>query len=84
MELAQKLADLWGWLAGEQVEKKENYLPHLISPPILVGIQQPCCQYHLCIAEDYSGSAWRFLNSVKCHLGENSLSYFTVDCLSVL
>jgi len=78
MEFVQELADLWVWLVGGQVEKKEDYLPHLISPPMLVGIQCPCCQRLLCIAEDYSGSAWQFLNSVKCHLGENSLSYGTV------
>jgi len=84
MEFDQELADLWGWLIGGQVEKKEDYLPHLISPPMLVGIRCPCCQCLLCIAEDYSGSAWRFLNSVKCHLGKNSLSYATVECLLVL
>jgi len=84
MEFDQELADLWWWLTGGQVEKKENYLPHLISPPMLVGIQCPGCQCLLCIAEDYSGSAWRFLNSVKCHLGKNSLSYATVECLLVL
>jgi hypothetical protein len=84
MEFDQELADLWVWLVGGQVEKKEDYLPHLISPPMLVGIQCPCCQCLLCIAEDYSGSAWQFLNSVKCHLGENSLSYATVECLPVL
>ena len=44
-------------LVGGQVEKKEDYLPHLISPPMLVGIQCPYCQHLLCIAEDYSGSA---------------------------
>jgi len=58
MEFDQELADLWGWLVGGQVEKKEDYLPHLISPPILIGIQHPCWKSHLCIAEDYSGSAW--------------------------
>jgi hypothetical protein len=84
MKFDQELADLWGWLVGGQVEKKEDYLSHLISPPMLVGIQCLFCQYLLCIAEDYSGSAWQFLNSVKCHLGENSLSYTTVECLPVL
>jgi len=59
MEFDQELADLWGWLVGGQVEKKEDYLLHLISPPILVGIQCPRCQCLLCIPEDYSGSAWQ-------------------------
>jgi len=54
MEFDQELADLWGWLVGGQ----EDYLPHLISLPILVGIQCPCYQHLLCIAEDYSGSGW--------------------------
>jgi len=58
MEFDQELADYWGWLLGGQVEKKENYLPNLISLPILIGIQYPCCQHLLCMAEDYSGSAW--------------------------
>jgi len=84
MEFDQQLADLWGWLVAKQVEKKEDYLPYLISPPILVGIPCPCCQCLLYIPEDYSGSAWRFLNSVKCHVGENSLSYTIVECLPVL
>jgi len=84
MEFDQELADLWGWLVGGQVEKKEDHLPHLISPPILVGIQCPCYQCLLCIPEDYSWSAWRFLNSVKCHLGENPLSYAIIECLPVL
>ena len=84
MEFDQELADLWGWLVGAQVEKKEDYLPHLISPPMLVGIQCLCFQCLLCIPEGYSQLVWQFLDSVKCHLGENSLSYATVECLPVL
>jgi len=85
MEFDQELADLWGWLVGGLVEKKDDYLPHLISTRILNGIWCPYCKYLLCIAEDYSGSAWQFLNSVKCHLSKNSLSYATVaECLPVL
>jgi hypothetical protein len=84
MQFDQEMVDLWGLLVGGQAEKKGNYLPHMISPPMLVGIQCPCCQCLLGIPEDYSGSAWQFLNSVKCHLGENSLSYAVVQCLPVL
>jgi len=29
--------------------------------------------------EDYLGAAWQFLDTVKCHLGENYLSYTTVE-----
>jgi len=29
--------------------------------------------------EDYLGAAWQFLDTVKCHLGENYLSYATVE-----
>jgi len=84
MEFDPELADLWEWLVGGHVKKKDDYLLHLISPPILVGIWCPCCQSLLCIGEDYSGSAWQFLNSLKCHLGEDSLSYITLECLPVL
>jgi len=67
MEFDQELADLWCWLVGGQEEKKEDNLPNLISPLILVGIQCPHFQCLLCMLEDYSGSAWWFLDSVKCH-----------------
>jgi len=63
---------------------EEGYLSHLISPPVLVGIQCPRCQCLLVMLENYSGSAWRFLDTVKCHLGKNSLSYAIVECLKVL
>jgi len=83
IDLEHKLADIREFLVTGPVEKK-NYLPHLISPPMLIRIQCPCCLYLLCIEEDYSGSACQFLNSIKCHLGENSLCCATQMCLAVL
>jgi len=72
-----ELADLWEWLVGG--EEKEGYLPNSISPPMLVGIQYCRCQYLLGILEDHPGPAWRVLNTVKCHLSGNSLSYTTLE-----
>jgi len=40
---------------------------HLISRPILVGIQCSCCESLFSMLEDYLGPAWQFLGTVKCH-----------------
>jgi len=31
--------------------------------------------------QDYLGAAWQFLGTMKCHLGENYLSYDTIEAL---
>jgi hypothetical protein len=33
--------------------------------------------------EEYLGAAWQFLDTVKCHLGENYLSYATIEGLPI-
>jgi len=81
-EFDKELADLWGWLV--EGPEEEGYIPHSISLPLLVRIQSPRCHCLLGILVDYSGPAWWFLDTVKCHWGENSLSYVILDGLPVL
>jgi len=71
-------------VAGREVEEEEGYLPNSIPPPILVGIRRPHCQCLLGMLEDYSESAWQFLDIVKCHMDENCLSYTAEEGFLVL
>jgi hypothetical protein len=68
MKFDHEFADLWGWLVDgqeEEDEDEEDYLPHSISAPILVGIQCRHCQCLFGILEDYSGPALRFLDTLN-------------------
>ena len=67
-----------GWLLREE---KEGYLPHMISPPLVVGIYCPCCLSLFSMLQDYLGAAWQFLGTMKCHLGKNYLSYDIIEGL---
>lgn len=68
-------------VAGSGRGGEEGYLVQLNSLLILVGIQCSCCQSLFDMLGDYSGAAWEILNCVKCHCGENCLTYATLDDL---
>jgi len=63
---------------------EEGYLPHLISPPILVGIQCPYIQSLFGILENYSAAVWQFLETVKCLWSKNYLSWAVVEGIPLL
>jgi len=69
-----------GWLLWENKEK-ESYLPHMISPALVVGIHFPCCLSLFSMLQGYLSAAWQFLGTVKFHLGKNYLSYGTIEGL---
>jgi len=58
-----------------------SYLPHMISPPLVVGIHFPCCLSLFSMLQGYLSAAWQFLGTMKCHLGKNYLSYGTIEGL---
>jgi hypothetical protein len=59
----------------------ESYLPHMISPPLVVGIHFPCCLSLFSMLYGYLGEAWQFLGTIKCHLGKNYPSYNNIEGL---
>jgi hypothetical protein len=69
-----------GWLLREN-KKKESYLPHVISPPLVAGIHFPCCLSLFSMLQGYLSAAWQFLGTTKCPLGKNNLSSDTIEDL---
>jgi hypothetical protein len=61
--------------------KKESCLPHMISPPLVVGIHFPCCLSLISMLQGYLGAAWQFLGTMKWHLGKNNLGYDNIEGL---
>jgi hypothetical protein len=71
------------WLQKENKEKK-SYLLHMISLPLVVGIHFPYCLSLFSMLHGSLGAAWKFLGTMKCHLGKNYLSYSTIEGVSLL